>query len=165
MNEEKEQNNGSKKKISKEQIKTIVIAVLAVTLLGFVSSDNTQELSNKIENLTDSNNNLSAKIVELNEVLDQKNKEIQNLENAQNEIAANNQISQDTSSSNTLVTDNSASQSTSNNSNDENEQLVWVGNSGTKYHNQGCRTLKGNGHQITLEKALSEGRQPCKVCH
>ena len=103
MNEEKEQNNGSKKKISKEQIKTIVIAVLAVTLLGFVSSDNTQELSNKIENLTDSNNNLSAKIVELNEVLDQKNKEIQNLENAQNEIAANNQISQDTSSSNTLV--------------------------------------------------------------
>ena len=66
MNEEKEQNNGSKKKISKEQIKTIVIAVLAVTLLGFVSSDNTQELSNKIENLTDSNNNLSAKIVELN---------------------------------------------------------------------------------------------------
>ena len=92
MNEEKEQNNGSKKKISKEQIKTIVIAVLAVTLLGFVSSDNTQELSNKIENLTDSNNNLSAKIVELNEVLDQKNKEIQNLENAQNEIVANNQI-------------------------------------------------------------------------
>ena len=92
MNEEKEQNNGSKKKISKEQIKTIVIAVLAVTLLGFVSSDNTQELSNKIENLTDSNNNLSSKIVELNEVLDQKNKEIQNLENAQNEIAANNQI-------------------------------------------------------------------------
>ena len=165
MNEEKEQNNGSKKKISKEQIKTIVIAVLAVTLLGFVSSDNTQELSNKIENLTDSNNNLSAKIVELNEVLDQKNKEIQNLENAQNEIAANNQISQDTSSSNTLVTDTSASQSASNNSNDENEQLVWVGNSGTKYHNQGCRTLKDNGHQITLEKALSEGRQPCKVCH
>ena len=163
MNEEKEQNNGSKKKISKEQIKTIVIAVLAVTLLGFVSSDNTQELSNKIENLTDSNNNLSSKIVELNEVLDQKNKEIQNLENAQNEIAANNQISQDTSSSNTLVADSSASQSTSNNINDENKQFVWVGNSGTKYHNQGCRTLKG--HQITLEKALSEGRQPCKVCY
>ena len=126
MNEEKEQNNGSKKKISKEQIKTIVIAVLAVTLLGFVSSDNTQELSNKIENLTDSNNNLSSKIVELNEVLDQKNKEIQNLENAQNEIAANNQISQDTSSSNTLVADSSASQSTSNNINDENKQFVWV---------------------------------------
>ena len=103
--------------------------------------------------------------VELNEVLDQKNKEIQNLENAQNEIAANNQISQDTSSSNTLVADSSASQSTSNNINDENKQFVWVGNSGTKYHNQGCRTLKGNGHQITLEKALSEGRQPCKVCH
>ena len=44
MNEEKEQNNGSKKKISKEQIKTIVIAVLAVTLLGFVSSDNTYQI-------------------------------------------------------------------------------------------------------------------------
>ena len=163
MNNEK--SNEPKKKLSKEQIKTIVIAVLSIILLCFIFSDNTQELSNKIENLTDSNNNLTSKIIELNEVLEHKNKEIENLEKAQNEIMSNNQISQDTSLTDNSVPDNSASQSTSNNSSNENEQLVWVGSSGTKYHNQGCRTLKGNGYQITLEKALSEGRQPCKVCH
>ena len=44
-------------------------------------------------------------------------------------------------------------------------QMVWVGETGSKYHNQGCRTLKGKGHQITLQQAQSEGRAPCKVCH
>ena len=43
--------------------------------------------------------------------------------------------------------------------------MVWVGETGTKYHNQGCRTLKGKGHQITMQQALAEGREPCKVCH
>lgn len=47
----------------------------------------------------------------------------------------------------------------------ENSKVVWVGDTGTKYHVKGCRTLKGKGHQITLEQALKEGRQPCKVCH
>lgn len=46
-----------------------------------------------------------------------------------------------------------------------NSQMVWVGETGTKYHNQGCRTLKGKGHQITMQQALAEGRQACKVCH
>ena len=43
--------------------------------------------------------------------------------------------------------------------------MVWVGETGTKYHYQGCRTLKGKGHQITLQQAQAEGRAPCKVCH
>ena len=43
--------------------------------------------------------------------------------------------------------------------------MVWVGKTGTKYHNQWCGTLKGKGHQITMEQAQAEGRQPCKVCH
>ena len=43
--------------------------------------------------------------------------------------------------------------------------MVWVGETGDKYHIQSCRTLKGKGHQITLQQALSEGRQACKVCH
>ena len=48
---------------------------------------------------------------------------------------------------------------------DNQEEMVWVGDTGTKYHYQSCRTLKGNGHQITLQQALAEGRAPCKVCH
>ena len=43
--------------------------------------------------------------------------------------------------------------------------MVWVGETGTKYHIQSCPTLKGKGHQITLQQAQSEGREPCKVCH
>lgn len=46
-----------------------------------------------------------------------------------------------------------------------NSQMVWIGDTGTKYHKQSCRTLKGNGHQITMEQALAEGREPCKVCY
>lgn len=41
---------------------------------------------------------------------------------------------------------------------------VYVGNTGTKYHRESCSTLKGKGHAISLEKALSEGREPCKRC-
>ena len=55
--------------------------------------------------------------------------------------------------------------STTTTSSDNNSEMVWVGNTGTKYHNEGCRTLKGNGHQITMKQALSEGREACKVCH
>lgn len=50
-------------------------------------------------------------------------------------------------------------------SNNNNSQMVWIGDTGNKYHNQNCRTLKGNGHQITMQQALAEGRQACKVCH
>ncbi len=45
------------------------------------------------------------------------------------------------------------------------EEMVWVGETGTKYHYQNCRTLKGKGHQITMKQALAEGRTACKVCH
>lgn len=48
---------------------------------------------------------------------------------------------------------------------DNKTEMVWVGNTGTKYHYEDCRTLKGKGHQITLQQALAEGREPCKVCH
>ena len=47
----------------------------------------------------------------------------------------------------------------------ENSEMVWVGETGTKYHYKDCRTLKGKGHQITLEQAQEEGREPCKVCY
>ena len=44
-------------------------------------------------------------------------------------------------------------------------KTVYVGETGTKYHYQGCRTLKNGGRAISLEAALAEGRTACKVCH
>lgn len=42
---------------------------------------------------------------------------------------------------------------------------VWIGETGTKYHRQDCRTLKGNKYEIILKEAQSQGREPCKVCN
>lgn len=41
---------------------------------------------------------------------------------------------------------------------------VWIGETGNKYHNKNCRTLKGNKYEISLEEAKAQGREPCKVC-
>ncbi|MGN0162701.1 MAG: stalk domain-containing protein [Candidatus Ornithomonoglobus sp.] len=42
---------------------------------------------------------------------------------------------------------------------------VWIGETGTKYHHQDCRTLRGNKYEITLEEAEAQGRTPCGVCY
>lgn len=48
---------------------------------------------------------------------------------------------------------------------DQSEEMVWIGETGTKYHYKDCRTLKGNKYQITLKEAKAQGRGACKVCH
>lgn len=68
-------------------------------------------------------------------------------------------------SSTSVSTSQKASSSQSTSSSNNNSQMVWVGETGNKYHYQNCRTLKGKGHQITMQQALAEGRQACKVCH
>ena len=50
------------------------------------------------------------------------------------------------------------------NSIDEDE-TVYIGKTGSKYHYKNCRTLKGGGHAISLSKAKQQGYTPCKVCH
>lgn len=55
------------------------------------------------------------------------------------------------------------------NSNDSNadsgySETVYIGDTGTKYHRESCRTLKGNAHAISLDEALAQGREACKVC-
>ena len=40
---------------------------------------------------------------------------------------------------------------------------VYIGKTGTKYHRKSCRTLK-TAYPITLEEALNQGRDACKVC-
>lgn len=42
--------------------------------------------------------------------------------------------------------------------------IVYRGETGTKYHYQDCPTLKGKGSPITYDEALEQGREPCKVC-
>lgn len=46
-----------------------------------------------------------------------------------------------------------------------NSEMVWIGETGNKYHFEDCRTLKGNKYQITLEEALAQGKTSCGVCH
>lgn len=56
--------------------------------------------------------------------------------------------------------------STSNNENNitSSDNIVYIGTTGTKYHKQSCSTLKVKGKPITLDEALSQGREPCKRC-
>ncbi len=46
----------------------------------------------------------------------------------------------------------------------EKTTIVWVGDSGNRYHSEYCRTLKGNKHQMTLAQAKAQGRTACGVC-
>lgn len=41
---------------------------------------------------------------------------------------------------------------------------VWIGSTGSKYHKQGCRTLRGMGRSVPLSEAIKAGRSACKVC-
>lgn len=46
----------------------------------------------------------------------------------------------------------------------KNERIVYRGKTGTKYHKKNCPTLKGGGIPITINDALKQNREPCKVC-
>jgi len=46
-----------------------------------------------------------------------------------------------------------------------NDVLVYRGNTGTKYHRSGCRTLKNVQIEMTLSEAKSSGLSACKVCN
>lgn len=47
---------------------------------------------------------------------------------------------------------------------DEEERTVYITPSGSCYHTEYCRYLKGNGSAITLREAKSRGLRACKVC-
>lgn len=47
----------------------------------------------------------------------------------------------------------------------ENEQTVYITNTGKKYHNAGCRYLAKSKIPISLSDAETRGYTPCKVCH
>ena len=118
-----------------------------------------QELSSKVEELEKTS---SQKSTEANKVSStNSSSSSNNTTSANSNTTANNSSSSNNSSTNSS---SSSKVSTPANTNPQ-EEMVWVGETGTKYHYQNCRTLKGKGHQITLKQALAEGREPCKVCH
>ena len=44
------------------------------------------------------------------------------------------------------------------------ENIVYVGVSGSKYHTKNCKTLKGNGRELSFDDAIRQGYTACKVC-
>ena len=44
---------------------------------------------------------------------------------------------------------------------DSTASTVYIGKTGSKYHRQTCRTLKGNGSAISLSDSKSQGRTAC----
>jgi len=43
-------------------------------------------------------------------------------------------------------------------------KIVYVTDSGSKYHEAGCTSLKGKGIEITVGEAIEEGKEACKNC-
>lgn len=48
-------------------------------------------------------------------------------------------------------------------SEEEGDEIVYIGASGNKYHRENCRTLKNGGKAVKL--SCVKNRQPCKVCN
>lgn len=45
------------------------------------------------------------------------------------------------------------------------DTIVYRTASGSKYHKEGCSSLKGNGIEITLAEAVEKGLEPCTKCN
>ena len=44
------------------------------------------------------------------------------------------------------------------------EAIVYVTKTGTKYHKDGCSSLRSSKIEITLGEAVKKGYEPCQVC-
>lgn len=45
------------------------------------------------------------------------------------------------------------------------EDIVYVAQSGTKYHTVDCPLFDESFIPVTMEQALQEGKKPCSRCH
>ncbi len=118
-----------------------------------------QETQNKNKELEESLSKINEEksfLISENQKL--KESSIPSSDNEDNNSNSNN-------SNNNANYNNSATYTATSNQNNSTTQMVWVGKTGTKYHRQSCPTLKGKGIQITYEQAISQNRQPCKVCY
>lgn len=177
-----------------KNIAIILLSFLLLCFLIAYSDSNSYKYFSQLEDLTSQINGLNTKNNELNNAVEDNKKQITNLQDAnkllqeekstlekeKQELNTKIKELEEISSTKTIETSpqvqsssNNTSPSTTPETSSEtsapntttNSEMVWVGETGTKYHNEGCRTLKGKGHQITMQQALAEGRQPCKVCH
>ena len=154
------ENSKSKEKFNFKSLfhgKNLAIAILSFILFCFICtmpSDNITELKKTIEIL-------NTKIAEQEQQIKDNEEKINKLQTENDDLKKDNDnlkssvnsTVENTSNSNTIL------------SNEATTQMVWVGNTGTKYHRQSCRTLRGGGHQISYQQAISEGRQPCEICN
>ena len=156
-------------KLGKKDIIIIILAFLFILACSDVNDSSKyenqiSELNTQIINLNTELESTKKQVFDLQETNKNLEQEKQELESRINETKNSKIDTEQTSSENSEKNTQSTTSSEVSND-DENSQMVWVGDSGTKYHNESCRTLKGNKHQITLQQALAEGREPCKVCH
>lgn len=156
-------------KLGKKDIIIIILAFLFILACSDVSDSSEyekqiSELNTQITNLNTGIESAKKQVTDLQETNKSLKEENQKLISKINETESSAISTEQTSTENSGNSTQSTTSSEVSND-DGNSQMVWVGDSGTKYHNESCRTLKGNKHQITLQQALAEGREPCKVCH
>lgn len=141
-----------------------------------------ETLNKKINELTESEQKSNEEIKQLTE----KNTNLENEYNAYKEKMQPYETEQQADANNNQATENkvngqdvqsgtntsgspstsssTASTDTSSVSPESNGETVYIGDSGSKYHKQSCRTLKGKGHPISLDEAKKSGYTACKVC-
>ena len=193
MNTENNNHSNIKQSFWKDK-KNIVIVILSgllfITIVSYPNSNtnisNSQDINlistvNELQlEITDKENEIKTlqennkSLIEKNEKLENEKKELNLKSESSEKNVSKNSSSQTNSyskkttskySSPTSENISSPSKKQTSSSTKQTSKMVWVGETGTKYHIQSCRTLKGKGHQITLKQALAEGREPCKVCH
>ena len=124
--------------------------------------DENNLLKQQKEQLENEKQELTTKVTEMENTLSTQSSSIPQTSSTQSSTVNSNNSNASNGSNSSSASNISTTSTPQSNTN---SQMVWVGATGSKYHNQGCGTLKGKGHQITLQQALAEGREPCKVCH
>lgn len=160
------ENNKIKKVFWKDKKNIAIIILSTLLLFSFIALGENDNTSNETNTLNSKLSNLEASISTLE-------KENQNLENENTKLKQekenleieNQSLKETSNQSQQTVVDTTPEKENTTQSSEDKSETVWVGESGNKYHTQNCRTLKGKGHEITLQQALAEGRQACKVCH
>lgn len=160
------ENNKIKKVFWKDKKNIAIIILSTLLLFSFIALGENDNTSNETNTLNSKLSNLEASISTLE-------KENQNLENENTKLKQekenleieNQSLKKSSNQSQQTVVDTTTEKENTTQSSEDKSETVWVGESGNKYHTQNCRTLKGKGHEITLQQALAEGRQACKVCH
>ena len=164
--------------------KGVFLLALLISCLFFLptnsleTADKTGEKSqNNIQSLEEGQNSQMEQIEEKEERGD--NKEDQSEENteesdssqSQEEMVENslNQENNDNKEDGSILDNGNEESSTSDNSvpqdNQTNVKMVWIPESGTKYHSKASCSGMKNPAQVTLDEAIAMGYTACKRCH